>query len=301
MTKNLILGTGTNYKYEDLQNFVVSLKRIHFDGEVVILVSSGIDEYTKTKLQADGVHLIYAGDNYLKFSKRYANSRLWKVHYPIHKLIFSLLNKRKDNLRSLNNYVKRFHLISGSRYCFYHDFLAANIARFDNVLLTDVRDVVFQSDPFKDLHVDQALKFYCEDKSIGDSFYTAYWIKHAFGAKALAQIKDHTSICSGTTMGSAGNILFYLEQMIRTQARITAGLTGLGGFDQGVHNYLIYNNYFPNSTVLTNIEGEVATLSDPRSVSLNTEQELTDSIGRVIPVIHQYDRMPELKFKAIAR
>jgi len=163
-----------------------------------------------------------------------------------------------------------------------------------------VRDVVFQADPFAGLNQTDVLNFYEEENTIEKSFYTSYWIKHAFGAKALDRIKEKMSICSGTTIGSVNRILKYLENMIVTQARITAGLTGLGGFDQGVHNYLIYNNYFPGARVIANTDAEVATLGESTSIWFNDEKELVNRDKKVIPVVHQFDRFPEMKLKALA-
>jgi hypothetical protein len=195
--------------------------------------------------------------------------------------------------------VKTFHLVSDSRYCYYYDYLLANKDKYKAVLMVDVRDIIFQADPFADISTNRSLKFYEQGHSIENNFYTSYWLRHAFGNKARDIIKDKASICSGTTIGSFNEIIDYLERMIKTMAKITGGITGLGGFDQGVHNYLIYNNYFPGSTLVKNAEGEVVTLDDLMSVSINTERELVNEQHKVIPVVHLFDRHPDLKLKAL--
>jgi len=91
----------------------------------------------------------------------------------------------------------------------------------------------------------------------------------------------------------------YLEKMIIVQAQITPGITGLGGFDQGVHNYMIYNNYFPVADVIKNPTGEVVTLENLDTVTLTDNQELVNQYNKVIPVVHLYDRYPDLKLKAL--
>ena len=184
-------------------------------------------------------------------------------------------------------------------YCYYYDFLLANQDNHTLIMITDVRDVIFQADPFSEIRRESVLNFYAEENPIADSFYTAYWIKYAFGKRALEALKDKASVCSGTTIGSSARIMDYLEKMIVAQAKITGGLTGLGGFDQGVHNYLVHNNYFPGSNLVKNTEGEVATLGDATFKALNSNAELTDQNGRVIPVVHQYDRFSKLKLKAL--
>jgi hypothetical protein len=299
LKKNLIIGTATGYAYAAMQYFFTSLKDIGFEGDIVILVSDQVDPETEKQLVSQGVILVYIKEKALRFTKKYANSRLWKIHSIPHKLLFAMFNSGSDKIARLSSYVKKFHLISGSRYCFYYDYLLANKDKYQYVLLTDVRDVVFQADPFKDLDRADTLNFYEEENTIANSFYTAYWIKHAFGAKALETIKEKMSICSGTTIGSVNRILKYLETMIVMQAKITAGLTGLGGFDQGVHNYLIYNNYFPGSRITTNTDAEVATLGESTSIWFNDDNELVNRDKKVIPVVHQFDRFPEMKLKAL--
>jgi hypothetical protein len=298
--KNLIIGTATGYKYDDIKHFIKSLKNINYTGDVVLLVDERIDIETKNELLQQGIVLIYAKNNLLAFSKMYSRSRLWKIHYLPQKLLFKILNIGRDNLSSLNKYVKLFHLISGSRYCYYYDYLLINKDKYNMGLLTDVRDVVFQADPFSADGKDNLLNFYEEGQSIGNSFYTSYWIKHAFGSKALIPIKDKPSICSGTTIGSVDQILFYLENMIKGLSKAIPGITGLGGFDQGVHNYLIYNNSFPNSNIIRNAGGEVITLGDFPLININDNLEIVNHTGSIIPVVHQFDRLPDLKLKVLA-
>lgn len=298
--KNLIIGTATGYKYDNIKHFIKSLKDINYIGDIVLLVNEYIDIETKNELLVQGVFLIYAPNNLLSFSRMYSRSRLWKIHYLPQKLLFKVLNIGNNNLNRLSKYVKLFHLISGSRYCYYYDYLFINKHKYKMVLLTDVRDVVFQADPFLAASNDNLLNFYEEGQSIGNSFYTSYWIKHAFGSKALISIKDKASICSGTTIGSIDSILFYLDNMIRGLSKAIAGITGLGGFDQGVHNYLIYNHSFPDSNIIRNADGEVITLGDFPLININDNLQIVNHLGLIIPVIHQFDRLPDLRLKALS-
>jgi len=299
MKKNLIIGAATGYKYAVMSHFFDSLKKTNFSGDVCLLVSEAIDNDTKSILLEQGINLIYIKKSALSFARNYAQSRLWKIHNLPHKLLFRLLTIGQRNLKRLSRYVKIFHLISGSRYCYYYDFIEANKDKYNLILLTDVRDVVFQADPFSGIDGREVLKFYEQDGSIESDFYTSYWIKHGFGKKAQVRLKDKMAICSGTTLGSIGLILDYLTKMIEVQAQITSGLTGLGGFDQGAHNYLIYTGSFPASEIIGNTIGEVVTLQDLSKISQNDSMELINHNSEVICVVHQFDRFPDLKFKAI--
>ena len=299
MKKNAIIGTAAGYKFPQIEKFVTTLRKINYTGDIVLFVKSNIDSETRKKLNDLGVELVYIPVGFINFSKNYAASRLWKIHYPIHKLIFfllSLFTKIKIDLYSF--YVKTFHQISGSRYCFYSEYLKKNREKYKYILVTDVRDVIFQADPFENLQ-GEVLKFYSENHTIKESFYTSYWIKNAFGKSRLAKIENNRSICSGTTIGSVELILDYIEKMISKQAEITSGITGLGGFDQGVHNFLIYNNFFQNSLITNNGYGEVITLGEASNIKLNDNEELINEDLSIVPVIHQFDRFPDLKIRAM--
>jgi len=124
MKKNLIMGTAAGYRFPQIEKFVTTLRKINYNGDIVLFVRSDIDADTQKKLTDLGVNLIHIPVGFINFSKAYATSRLWKIHYPIHKLIFfllSLFSKRKIDLYSF--YVKTFHQTSGSRYCFYYNYL----------------------------------------------------------------------------------------------------------------------------------------------------------------------------------
>src|SRR5205823_6315721 len=68
------------------------------------------------------------------------------------------------------------------------------------------------------------------------------------------------------------------------------------GQDQGIHNYLIWSDLLPNLHVHDNGTGSVLTMGvmKPQEIHLNAEQEVVLDDGRVAPVLHQYDRHPQI-------
>ena len=181
--------------------------------------------------------------------------------------------------------------INSRRYFLYHQFLRhENAVR--HVMLTDVRDVVFQGDPFEVCNND-ALYCFEEDKSVTlqSCFYNSNWILQAYGKEALDQIGHNAIICSGVTMGSLKEIRDYLKIICKELERAPAVL----GIDQGVHNAMIYTGRFTQTVIQANESGSVYTLHHvkPDKITVNQDGYITNRSG-VPAVVHQYDRHPLL-------
>ena len=108
----------------------------------------------------------------------------------------------------------------------------------DTVLITDMRDVIFQSDPSKIEHSD--LDCFMEDEgwTIGDEPYNAGWIKAFYGQEELDKLKGKPIHCSGVMIGTKAGILRYIDAIIEEVERQEIMVVGA---HQGVHNYLIHN------------------------------------------------------------
>ena len=179
----------------------------------------------------------------------------------------------------------------GSRYYSYLDFLGRYGDDYANVMISDLRDVLFQSDPFaKPLPAD--LVFAQERCRLGDCPVNRSWITQAYG-QAMADNLQHCMVsCSGTTFGTVHGMIQYLTVMINEL--VSRPIPILGGMDQGIHNYITrmrpMRNAFcdPNDTI-------VATMAytPDEAVSIDQRGILID--GRLVPVIHQWDRKETLR------
>lgn len=188
------------------------------------------------------------------------------------------------------------------RYGLYYKFLKEN--QYNKIILSDVKDVVFQKNPFEELYDDKFLYFFEEDssESIGNNTYSDMWIKSSLGNQVLEKIKGKPIICSGITIGSYANILIYLTKMInifnviKTQKPEAYNIIGL---DQGIHIYIGYleNKNFINFQTKKN--GDIiATIG----ITLhNNPNDIIVKDGVIClkdshpPIVHQYNRNPELE------
>lgn len=112
MAKDLIIGAGSNYSWDQLKYWVNSIKKTDFDGDIV-LVASNIKKVTIDKLLAEGVKL-------------------------------ALYGKQQENGDFTNEVKNAPHV---ERFFYIWNFLQMNVEKYRYVVATDTRDVVFQINP----------------------------------------------------------------------------------------------------------------------------------------------------------
>ena len=181
--------------------------------------------------------------------------------------------------------------ITNRRYFLYRQFLKHENA-VDHVMLTDVRDVVFQSNPFESCK-DDGIYFFEEDNSmtLQSCSYNSNWILQAYGQKILDALGYKPIICAGVTIGRLKEIRDYLGIICDQLKRVPA----LRGIDQGVHNVMVYTGRFPHAVIQANEAGPVYTLHHVKSGNIRIDQDghIISKYG-IPAVVHQYDRHPLL-------
>src|ERR1044071_9873801 len=93
-----------------------------------------------------------------------------------------------------------------SRYFAYLDFLTRKGDEYDHVMLSDLRDVVFQTDPFAQ-HLPADIVFAQERCLIGDDPVNCNWIADAYSRAVADNLRDCLVSCSGTTFGTVQGML----------------------------------------------------------------------------------------------
>jgi len=186
------------------------------------------------------------------------------------------------------------------RFLKFFDFLKEN-TNYNNILISDVSDVYFQSDPFEDLKGE--FIFFAEEEDlikIGENGFNSRWILQCFGNNELEKIKNNPIICCGTIIGSYNNVLEYCKksssEMMRVKNENPQSFSDM--MDQGIHNYICYNNMdlFIGPSIKKNGDffatvGITAT-ENPNSILISGS---LISVNEKTPrIIHQYNRSPEL-------
>lgn len=185
-----------------------------------------------------------------------------------------------------------------ARFWHFLELLEQCYPRAQQVLLTDVRDVVFQSDPFE---IPRArLQVYEEDRgyTMGTNPYNRNWYSRTFGRRALRRVADFPVVCAGTILGPSADITIHLRKMIRLMVRRPP----VPGGDQAVHNHVArfdggHLEVMPNGT------GDILTLSNlgDNDLTYDANGLVLNASGRPFPILHMYDRLPGLKERVLAR
>ena len=187
---------------------------------------------------------------------------------------------------------------NGLRYFLYLDYLASCAEQYERILIADVRDVVFQRDPF-DYPWPDGICCTLEDRSatVGSCPFNARWVREHLGREALDAIADRPVSCSGTTVADHASMTAYLKRMTELLLPPPTGEC-MAGYDQGVHNHLIHTGALDRLTLFDNA-GPILTLAQTRGEPpVNEMGEVLNEAGRPAHMIHQYDRKPSL-FKMI--
>jgi len=182
------------------------------------------------------------------------------------------------------------------RYLYYNEYLNNNL--YNNILLSDVRDVIFQENIFNSIEeFGSYIYFFEEEKNIGYSEANFYWIKSLYNEEILQNLKNQKIICSGTTIGSSDNIITYINYMVDNILKFREShysYINIEPIDQAIHIHLRY--YFPNifNNLIIKENGDMVgtirlnPIEDFDLKHLNKGRNIKFK-NKIPPIIHQYD------------
>jgi hypothetical protein len=188
------------------------------------------------------------------------------------------------------------NLACNARYFYYRNYLEHLAEKPSHILLADLKDVLFQGDPFEGMS-DPFLHVAKEPLRLGDCTTNSTWFRKVYGAQALEKHQNFPVICSGTTMGKEAAVRFYLDWMCAEFARHGPSLdTGSNTLimDQAIH--IMYCLSHPEALAIEDGEtGLIATLAHFPSFVLDAEGRLLNGQGVPFRIVHQYDRFRILR------
>jgi hypothetical protein len=255
--KNLIIGGFTNYGINQLKPWVLSAKEVAGDNDVALVYGNASEE-TLDWLKTQGVIIV---------------PMLRVQNIPIHVL----------------------------RFLSIYDYLNNHWKEYDYVVTTDVKDVYFQTDPFESL-IDYKLVIASEGLKYKDEPWGNENLHQTYGQYVYEKFKDNEIFNVGTFGGQSE----YVKDMVFNI--FTNGINRpIPIVDQAVFNVLINTQPFKDVVTKTNDWAcEAGTVVDPSKINTFRPNLLfaeptfedglvRDSAGKIFPIVHQYDRVPEWK------
>lgn len=290
--KDVIIGGSTNYDWKKLQYWVKSIQKSGFKGDIVV-VATNISGETVKKLRDNDV-IIQA------FGK------------PTEDGGFEYDSKMAPHV---------------DRFIYIHDYLSKNKENYRYAIVTDTRDVIFQSDPTEWLRENLDLTKSIVASSEGLAYKHEPWgdknLLDTFGKYVYDKYKDNLIYNVGTIAGSVDEVTDLLLLLFELSINRPIPIV-----DQAVYNFIIDLQPFCFETLFTTnesgwavqlgttfaaIESGAGDIGQMIKVNKDLLQDYKDVYQDVQPVInehevstpdgdkycivHQWDRIPELKQK----
>jgi len=279
MKKDVVIGCITNYDYDKIKYWVNSLDRSGFNGLKVILCYN-IDYDVAEELAKRGYTIFAFGrddeNRKLVYNKPDFNICLERfAHIPI------FLNK------------------------------LTNKEEYRHIIATDVRDVVFQSNPSKYLEenlTDKDILLSCESLKYKDEPWGKQNMYLSFGPLIAETMQERPIYNAGVIAGKFQPMLDMFTNIFLASGGAPANVPGGGGPDQAALNILsslhAYENIMQYSMSESGWAAQLGTTVDPSKVEsfkpflmeespILVGDQVCTSTGKPHVIVHQYDRVPE--------
>lgn len=161
-----------------------------------------------------------------------------------------------------------------------------------NVLLADVRDLVFQSDPFA--RRTSGIEVFVEDEAhaIKQNRFHAKYLRAIAGDAVADRLGEHPCLCAGTIVGPVADMARLCRLIVTLCAIPRSGVGGGFGIDQAALELAVHAGLIAASVQANH--GRVATIGmSADGVRLDGDR-IVNADGSISPIVHQYDRDPEL-------
>lgn len=304
--RSLVLGFAAGLPPQHFTSFASSLRRSGFQGQFGLITAKCTPSQTEALAALADVHW-QVDDEFaaarlpaatISALRSVRQTRGLRRLYPLAFQAVARLGSERNLQGRWERLEYELEGLQALRYQLYYRFLRDRAPDADQILLTDLRDVVFQGDPFeRDVH---GLELFLEDEKsqLGTEPFNTRWLKNLYGDARLQDMAHHATSCSGTTLGDRTAILDYLAQM---SAAIQWRRRPLGSHDQGVHNGLLREGHLPAGKIVRNGYGRVLTMGLMSTIRETTDGVILNEDGSIPAVLHQYDRHPALATRLMTR
>lgn len=278
-THDVILTTAFGLSFLRAKVFLRSLALTGFRGKLVVLTAN-LRAADRAAYAASNAEVVDHGLHLHRVLRR-----------PLQMLFWRQIRQRAD-AGALTPPWDRLQQPNVLRWSLYRRYLAARRGEFDRVLMVDLRDTVFQSDPFARCTANRLRVFAEEDDvRVEDSAWNTQTMRLAFGEAVYQRTRLLKVSCSGAVMGGTESVLCYLDAFATMLQEVDLPDHGT---DQALHIRIVHEN--PGHVdFLGNRKAEVCHLGNIKDlvvVPRDGSGHLLNSHGEPFALVHQYDRHP---------
>lgn len=272
--KDLILGSVTNYTFDKIANWVNSIERSGFTGHKVVVAYNVGFELVEELVKRD----------------------------------FTVVTFNRDDVNKRFTYSDNFNIVVDRFYSYWK--ILQNIedqVRF--VIATDVRDVIFQTNPSEWLNREQpSIIASTEGIRYRDEVWGNNNMRFSFPFMHNYML-DKIIYNAGVITGHISLIRELFLNVYMICANMPHTIDGGGGPDQAAYNVLLtmkqYNSITRFTTANDAWAAQLGTVADPRKIMqyrphlTDDEPIIKDGVvynkdGTKYCIVHQYDRVPSL-------
>lgn len=292
--KNVVLGFATNLDPDRLEVFSKTLRNVYSPQVCdLVIYTNNVDDRLYQISNEYAIRFLYTPNTYSGSVNKLSKLLNRAILYPT-KWLASLT----QNLPSLRiifyemyfQLLKLWHHPHFVRWLSYAEFMKVN-PQYEKIFISDVKDVAFQAPFFEELDCSDLWFFKQDVQYGGDDFWDTKWYRSSYGTRALNKVIGKPVFCIGTVMGSTKGIQAFLKIMCAEILKAP-----FRGVEQATFNHLFYTEAFKNIAfqIYENAVGPVLTLT---AGSWSRFKVCSDGLftinGKLIPVIHMYDRHQE--------
>ena len=205
---------------------------------------------------------------------------------------------RRHGVRAFPHWsTRRLHgPIQAHRFERFAKVLEHAAGRYDQVVVSDVKDVLFQRHPFADVR-GPGCRFYLEAApwTIATEPTNQRWAKLFLSTEEFAAISPCRVSCCGVVLGDAASVAQYLARLAGYLQALPPELRREGGADTIFHNKMVHLTREVPGTIVENDE-HVATvgISPPGTYVAGADGLIRTADGHLPAILHQYDRLPDV-------
>jgi hypothetical protein len=260
-SRRLVLGAAVGFRPEQVRIFVESLRASGYSGDIVMLI--GLTDFALAEyLRSHGV----------------IPKRIW--------------------------FIRRFHgPIHAYRFQLFANYLHKHRQRYDEVLISDVRDVAFQAHPFDGI-TSTAVHYFLEGdmRTIGNEPTNMVYVRLFLPEHDVERLKPHRISCCGVVLGGMMEMTAYLARMNADLAAVPLKVRRKIGADTAFHNRIGHlTKDVPVIMVENNVHVATMGIEPVSAYRIDSDNAIRTVDGALPAILHQYDRIPEIKAPVEAR